>query len=177
MVVNLYRNKEYCQVWNRESTLVVHRGVLGQRGVVTEKEIPATESLEIAIQRAVQAAQATGFAPLQPEQQSQVLVNFNVSTWESSEIMSFHNTVQTVLNELLGWTGNGFCDGYTVGSEGLTMWCVVVESALAVSTLISGLDNHRLLYDDDDGPAKLAIPTGDRYTLVFPEELRGERLL
>jgi hypothetical protein len=124
----------------------------------------------------VRQVEAEGFAVLQTHQRSQVLVNYTVAGWEPEDIDSFQNTVQDVLTDILSWTGNGHCDGYTLGPEGLTFWCTVVERDLAISTLVARLDEERLLYDEQ-GTARLAVPEADRYTVVFPNENLGERLL
>jgi hypothetical protein len=176
MVANLYRGRDYCQIWTRQLVLVTHRGVIGQRGVVSERAIAATEGEEQAFQEAVRAAEAEGYIPLEKIPNSQMLVNYKVATWEESEIQSFKNTLQSLLGDILGWTGNGFCEGYTLGREGLTLWCTVADADLALPTLLAGLEKNRLLHDEE-GTARLAVPDGDRYSLVYPEAERGQRLM
>src|SRR5580698_7609437 len=124
MVANLYRGRDYCQIWTRPPALVIHRGVVGQRGVVTEREVAATEGEEQVFQQAVREAEAEGYVSLAKIPNAQMLVNYKVSTWEESEIQSFKNTLQSLLGDILGWTGNGYCDGFTLGREGLSMWCL-----------------------------------------------------
>jgi hypothetical protein len=176
MVANLYRGRDYCQIWTRQLVLVTHRGVIGQRGVVSERAIAATEGEERAFQQAVRAVEAEGYVPLEKIPNSQILVNYKVSTWEEREIQSFKNTLQSLLGDILGWTGNGCCEGFTLGREGLTLWCIVVDADLALPTLLAGLEKNRLL-KDEEGTARLAVPDGDRYSMVYPEEERGERLM
>jgi hypothetical protein len=176
MVANLYRGRDFCQIWSRPPVLVTHRGVIGQRGTVTERPITATEGEEQAFQQAVRQAEAEGYLPLDKIPNSQLLVNYKVATWEESEIQSFKNTLQSLLSDLLGWTGNGYCDGFTLGREGLTLWCTVVDPALAVPTLLAGLEKNRLLHDEE-GTARLAVPDGDSYSLIYPEAERGQRLM
>jgi hypothetical protein len=176
MVANLYRGRDYCQIWTRRLVVVNHRGVIGQRGVVTEQVVASTEAEEQAFQQAVREAEAEGYVPLEKIPNSQILVNFKVSTWEESEIQSFKNTLQSLLGDILGWTGNGYCEGFTLGREGLTMWCIVVDADLALPTLLAGLEKNRLL-KDEEGSARLAVPDGDRYSMVYPEEERGQRLM
>jgi len=121
MVANLYRGRDYCQIWTRQLVVVTHRGVVGQRGVVTEQVVASTEAEEKAFQDAVRDAESEGYVPLEKIPNSQILVNYKVSAWEESEIQSFKNTLQGLLGDLLGWTGNGCCDGFTLGREGLTL--------------------------------------------------------
>jgi hypothetical protein len=176
MVANLYRGREFWQIWSRPGVLVSHRGVIGQRGAVTERAVSSEEAEEAIFHQAVREAEAEGYVALENITHSQVLVNYNVSTWEVEEIESFKNTAQGVIGDVLGWVGIGYCDGFTLGREGLTMWCIVVDHELAVPTLLAGLDKNRLLYDEGV-PARLGIPAGDHYDVVFPEEQRGQRLL
>lgn len=176
MVANLYRGREFWQVWTRSGVLVTHRGVIGQRGAVNEQPVAAPQTEEQAFQLAVREAEAQGYVPLEKIPSTQVLVNYNVSTWETGEIQSFKNTVQSLIGDFLGWIGNGYCDGFTIGREGLTLWCTVVDQDLAVPALLAGLQQHRLL-SDEEGSARLAVPDGDRYSVVFPEDQRGQRLL
>ena len=176
MVANLYRGRDYCQIWTQRLVLVTHRGVICQRGVVTERVIASAEAEEQAFQQAVREAEAEGYVPLEKIPNSQILVNYKVSTWEDAEIQSFKNTLQSLLGDILGWTGNGYCDGFTLGREGLSMWCLVVDADLALPTLLAGLEKNRLLHDEE-GSARLAVPDGDCYSLIYPEEERGQRLL
>jgi len=39
MVANLYRGREHVQIWNRDRVLVIHRGSLGHRGTLGEREV------------------------------------------------------------------------------------------------------------------------------------------
>ena len=152
MVANLYRGRDYCQIWTQGLVLVTHRGVIGQRGVVTERVVASTEAEEQVFQQAVREAEAEGYVPLEKIPNSQMLVNYKVSNWEDSEIQSFKNTLQSLLGDILGWTGNGCCDGFTLGREGLTMWCIVVDADLALPTLLAGLEKNRLLHDEEGMP-------------------------
>jgi hypothetical protein len=51
-----------------------------------------------------------------------------------------------------------------------------VDAELALPTLLAGLEKNRLLHDEE-GSARLAVPDGDRYRIVYPEAERGQRLL
>jgi hypothetical protein len=43
------------------------------------------------------------------------------------------------MNETLGWTGLGHCDGGSIGSGSMEVCCLVVDAEIAKQTILSDL--------------------------------------
>ncbi len=47
--------------------------------------------------------------------------------------------IEALLDEALGWTGNGLCDGSESGSGRVDFLCAVVDTQAAVETIVTKL--------------------------------------
>ena len=74
--------------------------------------------------------------------------------------------VEDLMNECLGWTGNGFCDGGDIGSGTTNIVNYVVDVKKATQTILEELKNNNLL----EG-VKLAYlnPEVEEYVALYPE--------
>ena len=54
--------------------------------------------------------------------------------------MKWRHTTEEFINEDLGWTGLGFCDGGDIGSGEMNIFCYVVDPHLACETILLDLD-------------------------------------
>ena len=52
--------------------------------------------------------------------------------------------MEEVLNERLGWTGLGHCDGGDMGSGTVNIFCVVVDFKTALPVIVRELESSRL---------------------------------
>ena len=55
------------------------------------------------------------------------------------------HTVEHILNNRLGWTGNGHCDGGDIGSGTINVFSCVVDPYIAKETIVAGLNENNLL--------------------------------
>lgn len=53
--------------------------------------------------------------------------------------------IEALLDEALGWTGNGLCDGSESGSGRVDFISLVVDTQAAVETIVTTLRNEKLL--------------------------------
>jgi hypothetical protein len=49
------------------------------------------------------------------------------------------------MNECLGWSGLGHCDGGDMGSGQMNVFCYVVDAAIAERVIVNDLKEHALL--------------------------------
>jgi hypothetical protein len=73
------------------------------------------------------------------------MVQYATRSWGSSEDLSKRHRVEDLLNECLGWTGNGHCDGGQIGSGAIEVFSFVIDPIVAVSTIVEALRRRDLL--------------------------------
>ena len=80
--------------------------------------------------------------------------------------LKLRHSVEDLMNECLGWTGNGSCDGGDIGSGTANIFNYVVDVEKATQTIIEELKNNNLF----DG-VKIAYlnPEDEEYIALHPE--------
>jgi len=73
--------------------------------------------------------------------------------------------VESLMNECLGWTGNGHCDGGDYGSGTMNIFCYVINSKIAIETIINELTKNDLLDN-----CTIAISNGEDYISYYPTQ-------
>jgi hypothetical protein len=76
--------------------------------------------------------------------------------------------VEERMNECLGWSGLGHCDGGDIGSGQMNVFCYVVDAAIAEKVIVNDLKKHALL----DG-AVIAQRVGDEVKVLWPHGFAG----
>ncbi|WP_328816723.1 hypothetical protein [Priestia flexa] len=89
------------------------------------------------------------------------------------EVLDKRHHVEDLMNECLGWTGNGFCDGGDIGSFTANIVNYVIDPEKATQTIIENLEKNNLLegakiaYLDDDSDEYVALyPEGAEFELI-----------
>lgn len=75
------------------------------------------------------------------------------------------HSVQSLMDECLGWTGNGFCDGGDIGSGTANIFNYVLNVEEALKVIMEELSNNNLLEN-----IKIAYLNDDEeYVSLFPK--------
>jgi hypothetical protein len=162
----------YWEAWQRNTKLVVHTGLLGHWGRQDRMAIKRGESEEAAIERYSQAPLAEGYARIADDAHKMLVVQYRVEGWGSVADLDVRNEVEDILNESLGWTGNGHCDGGDIGSGTINLFCLVVDPVLAVKAVVRDLKKGKRL----EGALIAVSPTADvevKMKVVWPKGHRG----
>ena len=77
--------------------------------------------------------------------------------------------VEDVMNECLGWTGNGNCDGGDIGSGSINIFCFVVDPQIAAKSAVEWLRKKHLLQG-----AIMAYEKDDDYIVLWPKDFSGK---
>lgn len=88
--------------------------------------------------------------------------------WGDSADLSKRHMVEDILNECLGWTGNGYCDGGDIGSGTINTFSFVIDPYLARDSIVIALKQNNLI----DG-AIIATSNKDGYDVLWPEDFEG----
>ncbi len=175
-MIQLYRDRDYCQIWERNGLVHTHRGSVGQRGVVTRQPPLPTESPSEGVRREATLAREQGFAPMPTEHLTKLLIHYRFKDWPAEDVASFSNALKELIGDALGWTGNGVYDGFSVGSQELTLWYLVVDPDVAVDAILGVLGSHGYLQDEET-QASIAVDRAGRVLFAYPPERSGQQFM
>jgi hypothetical protein len=173
-MVKLYRRGgqavEYWEAWDEANGFVtVHWGKLGQTGQSKSMRVPPGEPAEAFIAALAQPRRGEGYAEIDLEDHAQLVVQYRTEGWGSTDDLDRRHKVEGVLNECLGWTGNGHCDGGDIGSGSINVFSFVVDPHLARDAIVAALRDPRLL----DG-AVIAVARADNFEVLWPPDHPGD---
>ena len=146
----------YREAWAEpeNGVIVEHWGAVGERGETRKHPLsPGTDEDE-AIASALSQAVEDGFTPFEDDDMRTLLVEYAVEGMGTEDDIEKRHALQDQLDESLGWTGLGHCDGGSIGSGTMEACCYVVDFDIAKRVLARELEGTRFgdytrIYDED----------------------------
>jgi len=136
----------YAEAWVNDGQCVHHWGVVGDPGQSNTIAIDGEANHEEIVERTLRQASADGYAELPDNDQFLLVITYEtIDEWGSGEDLEKRHLVEKILNETLGWTGNGFCDGGDIGSGEMSIFSYVVDIDLAIESIFVELGEIGLL--------------------------------
>ncbi len=129
----------YHEAWVAGSQIIEHRGVLGERGGSRKHAMVAGESEDDCIRRVLAEPIASGFEPLDDGDHCILLVEYSIAGMGDEKNLAKRHALEDQLNEILGWTGLGHCDGGSIGSVTMEVCCFVVDFETAKRVIAAEL--------------------------------------
>ena len=131
-MLKLYRfqgeQRDYWETWEEApGKHRIHWGALGTRGESRIVESTLFRKAEKVIQKEIDELVSGGFAPIPPEEQAILLIEYSIDGVGSEQDLSKRHQLEDRMNETLGWTGLGACDGGSIGSGSMEVCCFVVD--------------------------------------------------
>lgn len=159
-MLKLYRftdaKKEYWETWKEgKGEHLVHWGELGTRGEFKTVKTQGSDKAKDIVEAEAQAMQEQGFAEIDMDEHVTLLVEYAIEGMGTKADIKKRHDLEDRLNETLGWTGLGHCDGGSIGSGTMEVCCFVVDFETA----------RRVIAEDLAGSKKF----GD-YTRIFDED-------
>lgn len=149
-------SKKYWETWeNPDGSHTVHWGVLGTEGESRViKKSQQNQKPEEIIQVEIDDVIKQGYAPA--EEEFSLLIEYQTEGWGSTQDLEKRYGLEDHLNEILGWTGLGICDGGSIGSGTMSVFCYVVDYELAKKIIVDNLKNteyrdYTLIHSDEIG--------------------------
>jgi len=156
-VLKLYKftdaKKEYWETWdNDDGSHTVHWGELGTTGQSKEVKGSLLKKPEKIIQKEIDEMVSAGFRPVDDEYT--LLIEYAVEGMGSGEDVEKRHRLQDRMNETLGWSGLGHCDGGSIGSGTMEVCNFVVDFEVAKSVIERDLkgtefENYTRIYDEE----------------------------
>ena len=180
-MIKLYRRAgdkvvAYHEAWCSETEIVEHWGPLGETGESNTHARDAALEEGADLERVLAPAREQGFNEIDGADHVVCLVEYLIDGMGSPEDLAKRHALEDRLNETLGWTGLGACDGGSIGSGTMEVCSFVVDFGLAQRVIAEDLagtefaDYHRI-YDEGEESALGELPK--RLLLAGPR--RGRR--
>jgi hypothetical protein len=131
-MLKLYRREggkvtAYHEAWAHGSMITEHWGAIGERGDTCEhrfnKKLSEGENLRQVLAGAIMA----GYEQLDEDGHAILLIEYPVEGMGTEKDLDKRHALEDRMNETLGWTGLGHCDGGSIGSGTMEVYCLVVD--------------------------------------------------
>ena len=145
----------YNEAWIDGDSIVEHIGKIGTKGRTRYHERDPELSDEQNIKRILEPAVRGGYKQIDLEDHAMLLVEYAVDGFGTPDDIEKRYRLQDRLDETLGWTGLGHCDGGSIGSGTMEAACFVVDFAIAKEVVENDLrgtefENFTRIYNERD---------------------------
>ena len=145
----------YHEAWISGHSVAEHWGRVGDRGQSRNHEMPVKDSEEDSVLAVLRSAIDDGYRPFDSEAHATLLVEYRVSEMGTKKDVAKRHALEDRLNEALGWTGLGECDGGSIGSGTMEACCFVVDFEIAKRVIENDLagtefSDYLRIYDESD---------------------------
>lgn len=145
--------KEYWETWdNDDGSRTIHWGELGTTGQSKKVKDSLLKKPEKIIQKEVDEMVSNGYRPI--EEEYTLLIEYEVEGMGTKEDVDKRHRLQDRMNETLGWSGLGHCDGGSIGSGTMEVCNYVIDFEVAKSLIEKDLkgtefENYTRIYDEE----------------------------
>jgi len=145
----------YWETWDKDNkTGIVHKGIVGEKGDFKEIKSGFSTNFHEKIQKEIYEQTENGFQPIEIENHYRLLIEFKVDGMGTEQDVEKRTRLQNRMDETLGWTGLGFCDGGSIGGGTMEVCCFVVDFEIAKTVVEKDLigtefENYTRIYDED----------------------------
>ena len=148
--------KSYWETWENDGVHTVHWGILGTKGESKELKSSILRKAETTIQKEVDAMVADGFRPIEFEDHYTLMIEYAIIGMGDTKDVDKRHRLEEKMNEALGWTGLGNCDGGSIGSGTMEVCSFVVDFEVAKAVIEKELAGTEFsgftrIYDEDGG--------------------------
>lgn len=124
---NINGNFYYWETWKEDDneSSIIHFGKVGEKG--TTETSPTTKIAEI-----IKKLEFEGYKVVPIEDFEILIIEYEIQgEWGNEQDLHKRYSLQDRMQETLGWTGLGFCDGGSIGAGTMEVCCFVVNFKLA----------------------------------------------
>jgi hypothetical protein len=145
----------YWETWDKDkNTGIVHKGIVGTKGNFREVKSGFSSNFHEKIQKEILEQTENGFQPIEPENHSRLLIEFNVDGMGTEKDVEKRHKLKNRMDETLGWTGLGFCDGGSIGTGTMEVCCFIVDFEVAKKVIENDLketefSNYSRIYNEE----------------------------
>ncbi len=117
----------------------MHWGIVGTQGESKTISSSLFSNYKNKVQKELESFIENGYAEIDNDNHAILLVEYLVDGMGTEHDVAKRRALQDKLQELLGWTGLGFCDGGSIGSGTMEACCYVVDFEIAKRLIVENL--------------------------------------
>jgi hypothetical protein len=121
----------YHEAWVNGPWVAEHWGKVGERGKTVQHRKNRKLTNDQNVEQIVAKAVKQGFKPIDDDDHSVLLIQYAISGMGTGKDLDKRHALENRMNETLGWTGLGYCDGGSIGSGTMDVCCFVVDFKIA----------------------------------------------
>lgn len=121
----------YHEAWVNGKTVCEHWGVVGEQGETKNHRLPKAKANDDAIVDVLSTALDAGYRPIALADHAVLMIEYTIDGFGTPEDVDKQHALECRMNETLGWTGLGACDGGSIGSGTMEVCCYVVDFDIA----------------------------------------------
>jgi len=121
----------YREAWIDGDVLIEHWGIVGDKGELRESQVPSGKPNEHIVCAALHDAVQSGFRSIDDDEYAVLVIEYAVQGFGKDEDLRKRYALQEFMDEFLGWTALGYCDGGSIGSGTMEVTCYVVDFEIA----------------------------------------------
>jgi hypothetical protein len=145
-MIKLYQldntKKQYWETWDSGDGIhTIHFGDLGSLGKTESVKSSFFKKATSIVQKNIDIQITNGFKPVLQEDHFALIIEYTIDGMGTSEDLDKRHRLEALMNETLGWTGLGACDGGSTGSGTMEVCNYVVDFDLAKAVIESKLAN------------------------------------
>lgn len=135
----------YWEVWKDGKTLTIHSGFVGETGVTENVKLKMFERSEKIMEELTEEKLAEGYHYLDEDELIELVLQYPYEEQHMEKALEKRHEIEDLMNECLGWTGNGSSDGGDIGSGTINIFNYVIDVDKALKTIIEELTEQNLL--------------------------------
>lgn len=135
-MLKLYKQIEdqlhYWETWDKTDKIaIVHWGIVGEEGLQEEIKSGLFSNFRKEVQKKINQLLSEGYKPIDDDDLITLLIEYKVNDMGAPEDLEKRHKLEDRMNQTLGWTGLGNCDGGSIGTGTMEVCCLVVDFDIA----------------------------------------------
>jgi len=131
----------YHEVWEENGMVVEHFGEVGDAGERRVHPIPPDSDEDQVMEAILRPVAMKGFREVEDDELVRVHVEQSRSGNGDQADLEKRHELEDQLDDLLGETGLGHCDGGEFAADSIIAYCFVVDAAIAGEVVADALDD------------------------------------
>lgn len=169
-MIKLIKQKDgellYWEVWQDDKSLIVHYGTVGDTGKTDEIKLSLFQKADKEMEKLAEEQLANGYEELEEENLVEFVLQYNYEDNDIEEALNKRHLVEDLMNECLGWTGNGHCDGGDIGSGTINIFDFVIDVDKALESTLDELSKNNLI----EGVKIAFVNDEEDCVVLYPED-------
>lgn len=147
--------EHYWEYWDSgDGSYIVHWGMLGTEGESKTVQRRLLNSAKSEVEKLERDFVSKGYEEIAMEDHKVLLIEYAVEGFGNEDDLLKRHKLEEMMNEVLGWSGLGHCDGGSIGSGTMEVCCFVVNFETAqrvISEKLTDTDfsDYSRIYQED----------------------------